>query len=91
MPLWPIGLHGASSSSALARYLEAISVRQSYYRQTYTDGVTDPSITLATFFTGLSTFPRAVLYIAAQSTGALVAAFLLKLGVGHSNYFAAVS
>jgi hypothetical protein len=50
----------------------------------------DPTITMGTFFAGLSTFPRAIMYIAAQSIGAIVAAFLLKLGAGSSNYFAAV-
>ncbi|KAF2716100.1 MIP transporter [Polychaeton citri CBS 116435] len=52
-------------------------------------GHINPSITLATFFAGLCTFPRAVLYIAAQSIGAIIAAFLLKLGVGGDNYFEA--
>ncbi|QIW97353.1 hypothetical protein AMS68_002871 [Peltaster fructicola] len=47
----------------------------------------DPTITMATFFAGLSTFPRAVLYIVAQSAGAIVGAYWIRLGAGDADYF----
>jgi hypothetical protein len=48
-----------------------------------------PSITMATFFAGLATLPRAVIYITAQITGAIVGAYWLRLGLGDA-YFADV-
>ena len=45
---------------------------------------------MATFFAGLSTLPRTVLYIVAQSTGAIVAGYWLRLGLGDA-YFPIVS
>lgn len=52
-------------------------------------GHLNPSITMATFFAGLSTLPRSVLYIIAQTLGAIVAGYWLKLGLGE-EYFPAV-
>jgi len=52
-------------------------------------GHLNPSITMATFFAGLSTLPRSVLYIVAQTLGAIVAGYWLKLGLGE-QYFPAV-
>ncbi|KAK3100870.1 hypothetical protein LTR53_018875, partial [Teratosphaeriaceae sp. CCFEE 6253] len=49
-------------------------------------GHLNPTITLATFFTGLCTLPRAVLYIAAQCTGAIIACYWLKLGLGDAYF-----
>jgi len=53
-------------------------------------GHLNPTITLATFFAGLCSLPRAVLYIAAQCTGAIIACYWLKLGVGEEYYFPSV-
>ena len=53
-------------------------------------GHLNPSITMATFFAGLSTLPRSVLYIVAQTLGAIVAGYWLKLGLGE-GFFRAVS
>jgi hypothetical protein len=53
-------------------------------------GHLNPSITMATFFAGLSTLPRSVLYIVAQTLGAIVAGYWLKLGLGE-EYFPVVS
>jgi glycerol uptake facilitator-like aquaporin len=53
-------------------------------------GHLNPSITMATFFAGLSTLPRSVLYIVAQTLGAIVAGYWLKLGLGE-QYFPVVS
>lgn len=50
----------------------------------------DPTITLATFFTGLSTLPRTVLYISAQCIGAIIAGYWLRLGLSD-DYFPHVS
>lgn len=52
-------------------------------------GHLNPTITMSTFFAGLSTFPRAVLYICGQSIGAIIAGFFLKLGAGGASYFTA--
>jgi uncharacterized membrane protein len=51
----------------------------------------NPLITLATFFTGLATLPRTLVYIAAQCVGAIVGAYWLRLGLGEGAYFAGVS
>jgi glycerol uptake facilitator-like aquaporin len=53
-------------------------------------GHLNPSITMATFFAGLSTRPRSVLYIVAQTLGAIVAGYWLKLGLGEA-FFPVVS
>lgn len=53
-------------------------------------GHLNPSITMATFFAGLSTLPRSVLYIVAQTLGAIVAGYWLRLGLGD-EYFPVVS
>ena len=53
-------------------------------------GHLNPTITLATFFAGLSTFPRTVLYVTAQCTGAIVGAYWLRLGSGDAYYFESV-
>jgi glycerol uptake facilitator-like aquaporin len=52
-------------------------------------GHINPSITMATFFAGLSTLPRSVLYIIAQTLGAIVGGYWLKLGLGE-QYFPTV-
>lgn len=49
-------------------------------------GHLNPTITMATFFAGLSTFPRSVLYIAGQCIGAIVGAYWLRLGLGDSYF-----
>ena len=49
----------------------------------------DPTISMATFFAGLSTLPRSVLYIVAQTIGAVVGAYFLRLGLGDA-YFPSV-
>jgi glycerol uptake facilitator-like aquaporin len=49
-------------------------------------GHLNPSITMATFFAGLCTLPRAVLYIAAQVTGSIVGGYWLRLGLGESYF-----
>lgn len=53
-------------------------------------GHLNPGITMATFFAGLSTLPRSILYIVAQTLGAIVAGYWLKLGLGE-QYFPVVS
>lgn len=53
-------------------------------------GHLNPSITMATFFAGLSTLPRSLLYVVAQTLGAIVAGYWLKLGLGE-EYFPTVS
>ena len=50
-------------------------------------GHLNPTITLSTFFAGLSTLPRTVIYITAQITGAAVGSFWLRLGVGVESFF----
>jgi hypothetical protein len=44
----------------------------------------NPLITMATFFTRLSSLPRTILYIIFQCTGAVVGAFLLRASIGAS-------
>lgn len=41
---------------------------------------------MATFFTGLSTLPRTVLYIIAQCVGSIVGAYWLRLAMGESFF-----
>lgn len=53
-------------------------------------GHLNPFITLSTFTAGLSTFPRSVLYIIGQCIGAIIGAFILKLGLGGSDYYSMV-
>ena len=50
-------------------------------------GHLNPTITIATFFAGLCSLPRAVLYIVAQCSGAIIAGYWLKLGLGDDAYF----
>lgn len=50
-----------------------------------TGGHMNPFITMATFFAGLATLPRAVYYIIGQLLGALGGAFFLKLGLGGTT------
>lgn len=52
-------------------------------------GHLNPTITMATFFAGLSTLPRTVLYVAAQSIGAIVGGYWLRLGLGDAYFPAA--
>lgn len=47
------------------------------------------NITMATFFAGLSTLPRSLLYIAAQCLGAIIAGYWLRLGLDDA-FFPAV-
>lgn len=49
-------------------------------------GHLNPSISLATFFAGLSTLPRTVLYVAAQSIGAIIGCYWLRLGLGDAYF-----
>lgn len=49
-------------------------------------GHINPTITMSTFFAGLSTFPRTVLYIAAQSIGGIIAGYWVKLCLGDQYY-----
>jgi hypothetical protein len=44
----------------------------------------NPLITMATFFTRLSSLPRTILYIIFQCSGAVVGAFLLRASIGAS-------
>ncbi|OJD28907.1 mip transporter [Diplodia corticola] len=50
-------------------------------------GHLNPFITMATLTTGLSTLSRSVLYMVGQCIGALIGAFLLKLGISGADYF----
>ncbi|KAK3673850.1 hypothetical protein LTR78_006405 [Recurvomyces mirabilis] len=49
-------------------------------------GHLNPTITMSTFFAGLCTFPRMVLYVSAQCTGAVIGSYWLRLGLGD-DYF----
>ena len=49
-------------------------------------GHLNPSITLATFFAGLSTLPRSVMYISAQCLGSIIGCYWLKLGLGDAYF-----
>jgi len=44
----------------------------------------NPLITMATFFTRLTSLPRAVLYILFQCTGAVIGSFILRAALGAS-------
>ncbi|GAM89122.1 hypothetical protein ANO11243_071570 [Dothideomycetidae sp. 11243] len=46
----------------------------------------NPTISVATFFAGLSTLPRTVLYVCAQAIGGVVAGYWIRLGLGE-DYF----
>lgn len=46
----------------------------------------NPLITVGTFFARLTTFPRMVLYIAAQMSGAALAGLLLRAGAGTRDF-----
>lgn len=50
----------------------------------------NPTITLATFFSGPSSLPRSILYLVAQCVGTIVGGYWLNLGLGDA-YFATVS
>jgi hypothetical protein len=45
----------------------------------------NPLITMATFFTRLSSLPRTILYILFQCTGAVVGAFIVRASLGASS------
>ncbi|KAF2158423.1 hypothetical protein M409DRAFT_71658 [Zasmidium cellare ATCC 36951] len=47
----------------------------------------NPTITMTTFFVGLTTLPRAILYIISQVVGAVIAGYWLRLGLGDEWYF----
>ena len=46
----------------------------------------NPIVTMATFFAGLSTLPRTLLYIAAQCLGSIIGSYLLRLGLGDAFF-----
>lgn len=48
-------------------------------------GHLNPMITMATFATRLSTFPRTVVYVVAQIVGATIGAYLLRAGLGDKT------
>lgn len=50
-------------------------------------GHLNPSITIATFFAGLSSFPRSLIYVIGQCIGSIVGSYWLRLGVGEDAYF----
>lgn len=49
-------------------------------------GHLNPAITLATFFAGLSTLPRTILYVVAQSAGAIIGSYWLRLSLGVAYF-----
>ncbi|KAK0937567.1 hypothetical protein LTR29_010900 [Friedmanniomyces endolithicus] len=49
-------------------------------------GHLNPTITIATFFAGLCTLPRAILYVVAQCVGAIIGGYWLKLGLGDAFF-----
>lgn len=49
-------------------------------------GHLNPTITIATFFAGLCTLPRAVLYVVAQCLGSVIGCYWLKLGLGDAYF-----
>ena len=51
-------------------------------------GHLNPTITIATFFARLSSFPRMVLYVAFQIIGATVAGLLIRASYGTRQYIA---
>ncbi|KAK0926669.1 hypothetical protein LTR57_004124 [Friedmanniomyces endolithicus] len=53
-------------------------------------GHLNPTITIATFFAGLCTLPRAILYVVAQCFGAIIGGYWLKLGLGDVSFPAGV-
>ena len=57
-----------------------------FARKLIMPGLISPSITIATCLAGLATVPRAILYIVAQSTGAIVGAYWLRLGLGDAYF-----
>ncbi|KKK12843.1 hypothetical protein ARAM_001188 [Aspergillus rambellii] len=46
----------------------------------------NPTITVATFFGGLITFPRMVIYLLGQTLGGAVAGFMLRTGYGSRDF-----
>ncbi|KAF7187118.1 Aquaporin PIP 1-3 [Pseudocercospora fuligena] len=50
-------------------------------------GHLNPSITMGTFFAGLSSLPRSLIYVVSQSVGAIVGGYWLRLGLGKNGYF----
>lgn len=46
----------------------------------------NPTITIATFFARLTTFPRMVLYVSFQTFGAALAGFLVRAGYGAREF-----
>ncbi|KAK5116691.1 hypothetical protein LTR62_007365 [Meristemomyces frigidus] len=49
-------------------------------------GHLNPTITISTFFAGLCTLPRMVLYVTAQGIGAIVGSYWLRLGLGDAYF-----
>lgn len=76
--------------SAYASLLNALSLSLFIFAAgPASGGHLNPSITMATFFAGLSTLPRSVIYIVAQTVGAIVGGYWLRLGLGE-QYFPVV-
>lgn len=48
-------------------------------------GHMNPLITISTFFGGLSTLPRTVLYVSFQVLGSTIAGFLIRAALGHQT------
>ena len=78
-------LSAAPASGGHLKYCFRIAVIQ------FADVFTSPTISISTFFAGLSTLSRRVLYITAHITGAVIGCFYLKVGVGAENFFPSVS
>lgn len=89
-----LGQYAASSPLAVAfggAFWNWIAITMFVYAAApASGGHLNPLITLSTFTAGLSTLPRTVLYVVAQAIGAVIGAFLLKLGLGGPNYFPTV-
>jgi hypothetical protein len=85
---WPY--HCECSYRLMRRCLNANACQFIFAASPASGGHLNPTITLATFFAGLCTLPRAVLYIVAQCAGAIVGCYWLRLGLGDEYYFPSV-
>lgn len=56
------------------------------FRKSPADSLKQPTITLATFFARLTTFPRTTLYILAQSLGGSLAGLLIRATLDTRNF-----
>jgi glycerol uptake facilitator-like aquaporin len=50
-----------------------------------TGGHINPLITISTFFSQLTTFPRTVIYVFCQTTGATISGFLMRAALNRPN------